>query len=40
MAATTKVIPNMNMQMPDTINPVRMFLRARRRFIIAAENTV
>jgi hypothetical protein len=39
MWATTNVIPNMNMQMADTINPVRMFFRARRRVIIVAENT-
>jgi len=32
-------MPNMNMQMADTISPVRMFLRARRRVIIAAKNT-
>ena len=33
-AATTKVMPNMNMQIAHTIRPVRMFLRARRRVII------
>jgi hypothetical protein len=34
-AATTNVIANMNMQIAQTIQPVRMFLRASRRFIAA-----
>jgi hypothetical protein len=34
-AATTNVSPNMSMQMAPTINPVRTFLRASRRVIIA-----
>ncbi len=38
-AATTNVMPNMNMQMAHTISPVRMFLFARRRFIVGAKNT-
>ena len=38
-AATTKVMPNMNMQIAHTISPVRMFLRARRRVIIGGKNT-
>jgi len=38
-AATTNVMPNMNMQMPDTIRAVRTFLRASRRVIIGANNT-
>jgi hypothetical protein len=33
------VIPNMNMQMAHTISPVRMFLAARRRVIMDAEDT-
>ena len=33
-AATTKVMPNMNMQMAATISPVRMFFLARRRVIM------
>ena len=36
-AATTNVIPNMNMQIAHTISPVRMFLRARRRVIIGGR---
>jgi hypothetical protein len=38
-AATTNVIPNMNMQIAHTIRPVRMFLRASRLVIIATKNT-
>jgi hypothetical protein len=34
MAATKNVIANMNIQIPDTISPVRMFLRASRRVIM------
>lgn len=37
MAATTKVIPNMNMQIAPMISPVRMFLSARRRVIMGSE---
>jgi hypothetical protein len=29
------VMPNMNMQIPHTISPVRMFLRASRRVIMS-----
>src|SRR6201996_8464973 len=36
-AATTNVMPNMNMQIAHTIRPVRMFLRARRRVIIGGS---
>src|SRR5262249_51386598 len=32
-AATTKVMPNMNMQIAPTISPVRRFLSASRRFM-------
>jgi hypothetical protein len=38
-AATTKVMPNMNMQIAPTIRPVRMFLFARRLVIMGAKNT-
>jgi hypothetical protein len=31
------VMPNMNMQIPHTISPVRMFLRASRRVIMSRE---
>jgi hypothetical protein len=32
-------MPNMNMQIPHTIKPVRMFFFARRRVIISEKNT-
>lgn len=38
-APTTNVIPNMNMQIPHTIRPVRMFLRASRRVIVGGKNS-
>jgi hypothetical protein len=38
MAATMNVTPNMNMQIPETIRPVRMFLRARRRVIFMGRD--
>jgi len=38
-AATTKVIPNMNMQTAPTISPVRMFFLARRRFTGTAKDS-
>jgi len=34
MAATTKVMANMNMQIPHTISPVRMFFFAKRLVIM------
>jgi len=39
MAATTKVRPNMSMQIPPTISPVRMFFFAKRLVIISEKNT-
>jgi len=37
MAATTKVMPNMNMQIAATIIPALMFLRASRRVIMVGK---
>jgi hypothetical protein len=39
MAATTKVSPNITMQIAEMISPSRMFLIAKRLFMTGAKNS-